>query len=189
MGDIASVSDVGLDKQNLFRKFCDEGSPAGHASAAWIPTISATTLAGEQVGEWPKLKMKLLLPTERGVLPSSSRAVPLSRSFRDVMQSSRPMAELKREEPGVRFSIRYDQSRNGHRAAATRATTWRGIVDRRNPIYRALRAKADQTQGRTHPRTPYASSSSATATAPPCGSRYSPATTSARQIATEFLRK
>lgn len=182
VGDIASVSDVGLDKQNLFREFCDQGSRLADKYGL-DPNHFRYDVAGEQVGEWPKLKMKLLLPTGQAFTQLIKSVV--EPFFRDVMQSPRPKAELKHDEPGVRFSIRYDQlqwaSGGGHPCYDSAMSLTE------NPIYRALRAKADQLRAAPEDAIRIiilCDGDCAAMRKSVLSGNYS-----ARQIATEFLRK
>lgn len=182
VGDIASVSDVGLDKQNLFREFCDEGSRLAR-KCGLDPNHFRYDVAGEQVGQWPKLKMKLLLPTGEAFTQIIKRVV--EPFFRDLMQAPRPTAELKSEEPGVRFSIRYDQSQwasgGGHPCY-----DWAMSLTE-NPIYRALRAKADQL--RAAPEDAIRIIILCDGDCAAMRKSVFSGNYSARQIATEFLRK
>lgn len=139
VGDITSVSDVGLDKQNPFREFCDEGSRLARKFGL-DPNHFRYDVAGEKDGEWPRQKMKLLLPTGEAFTQLIKRVV--EPFFRDLVQSPRPTAELKREEPGIRFSIRYDQSQWASGGGYPCYDLAMSLTA--NPIYRALRAKAEQ---------------------------------------------
>jgi len=182
VGDIASVSDVGLDKQNLFREFCDEGSRLARKYRL-DSNHFRYDVAGEQVGEWPKSKMKLLLPTGEAFTQLIKGVV--EPFFRDLRQSPAAAAELKYEEPGVRFSIRYDESQWASGGGHPCYDLAMSLTE--NPIYRALRAKADQL--RAAPKDAIriiilCDGDCAAMRKSILSSNYS-----ARQIATEFLRK
>lgn len=185
VGDIASVSDIGLDKQNPFRELSDQVSRLARKYHL-DPNHFRCDVAGEQVGKWPKLRMKLLLPIGEAFTKLIKNIV--EPFVRDLTQSPRATAEFKHEAPGVRFSLRYDQSQWSSGGGHPCYDVAMSLTE--NPIYRALRAKADQLR---------AAPGDAIRVIILCdgdcaamrksvfagtGSNFS-----ARQIATEFLRK
>lgn len=182
VGDIASVSDVGLDKQNPFRELSDEGSRLARKYRL-DPNHFRYDVDGERVGKWPNSKQRLLLPTGQAFTRLIKDVV--EPFFRDLFQSPRATAEFKYEAPGVRFSIRYDQSQwasgGGHPCydLATSLTE--------NPIYRALRAKADQL--RAAPDEAIRIIILCDGDCAAMRKSIFSGNYSARQIATEFLRK
>lgn len=185
VGDIASVSDIGLDKQNPFRELGDEVSRLARKYQL-DPNHFRYDVAGEQLGKWPKLRMKLLLPTGEAFTKLIKNIV--EPFVRELAQSPRAIAEFKHEAPGVRLSLRYDQSQWSSGGGHPCYDVAMSLTE--NPIYRALRAKADQLRAApddairiiilcdgdcaTMRKSVFAGT----------GSNFS-----ARQIATEFLRK
>lgn len=182
VGDIASVSDVGLDKQNLFRELGNEGSRLARKYRL-DPNHFRYDVAGEQVGKWPKLKMRLLLPTGDAFTQLIKNAV--EPFFRDLLQSPRLTAELKHENPGVSFSIRYDQSQWASGGGHPCYDVAMSLTE--NPIYRALRAKADQL--RAAPEDAIRIIILCDGDCAAMRKSIFTSNYSARQIATEFLRK
>lgn len=185
VGDIACVSDAGLDEQNPFRELGDEVSRLARKYRL-DPNHFRYDVAGEQVGKWPKLRMKLLLPTGEAFTKLIKNVV--EPFVRELLQSPRTTAEFKHEAPAVRFSLRYDQSQWSSGGGHPCYDTAMSLTE--NPIFRALRAKAKQLR---------ASPEDAIRLVILCdgdcaamrksifagtGSNYS-----ARTIATEFLRK
>lgn len=139
VGDIASVSDLGLDKQNLFRELTDEGSRLARKYRL-DPNHFRYDVSGEQVGARPKLRMKLLLPTGEAFTKIIKNII--EPFVRELALSPRMTAELNHEEPGVCFSVSYAQSQWASGGGHPCYDLAMSLTE--NPIYRALRAKADQ---------------------------------------------
>ncbi len=157
VGDITSVSDVGLDKQNPFREFCDEGSRLARRFGL-DPNHFRYDVAGEKDGEWPKQKMKLLLPTGEAFTQLIKKVV----------------------EPFFRGLVRQWASGGGHPCYDL------AISLTANPIYRALRAKVDQL--RAAPENAIRIIILCDGDCAAMRKSVFPSNYSARQIATEFLR-
>ena len=99
VGDIASVSDAGLDKQNLFRELTDEGARLARKYRL-DPNHFRYDVAGEQIGTWPKLRMKLLLPSGETFTNIIKNVI--EPFVREQALSPRTTAELKVEARSAR---------------------------------------------------------------------------------------
>ncbi|MBO9873531.1 MULTISPECIES: hypothetical protein [Xanthomonas] len=139
VGDITCVSDVGLDRQNLFRELGDEVSRLARKYRL-DPDHFRYDVAGERTGEWPKQRVRLLLPTGEAFTRLIKDIV--EPFVRELASSPRATAEFGHEAPGIRFSLRYDQSQwssGGSHPCYDLATS---LTE--NVVYRALKAKAQQ---------------------------------------------
>lgn len=139
VGDITCVSDVGLDRQNPFTELGNEVSRLARKYQL-DPNHFRYDVAGEKVGQWPKQRMRLLLPTG-GAFTRLIKDV-VEPFVRELALSPRATAEFGHETPGVRFSLRYDQSQWASGGGHPCYDVAMSLTE--NPVYRALKAKADQ---------------------------------------------
>ncbi len=139
VGDIACVSDIGLDKKNPNRGLGEEVSRLARKYRL-DPNHFRYYVAGEQVGKWPKLQMKLLLPTGEVFAKLVKEVV--EPFIRSLAQSPRATADFNHETPCARFSLRYDQSQWASGGGHPCYDVAMSLTE--NPIYRALQPKADQ---------------------------------------------
>lgn len=184
VGDIGGVSDAGLDMQNPVRDLGDQVTRLARKYQL-DPNHFRYDINGEQVGAFPKTRMKLLLPSG-SEFQTLVNAV-LEPFIQELAQAPPPTADFSHKAPGVDVRIRYDQSQWGAGGGYPSYDVATSLTE--NPIFRALRAKADQLR---------AAETDAIRLVILCDAdcaamRHAPlgmgSSFSSRQIATDFLRQ
>lgn len=138
-GDVASVSDAGLDEQNPVGVLRDELSRLA-TKAGLNPNHFGYTVSGGHMGAFGDGRMKLFLPPKGQLLELMNRVVtPWINSLKaDPGQSDR----FNCEEQEIRFSLTYDPTQryaHGNHLSYDIAAS----LDK-NPLFRALKGKVSQ---------------------------------------------
>lgn len=185
VGDVACVSDAGLDKQNPFNELGREVTRLARKHKL-DPNHFRYDVAGERIGDWPKQRMRLLLP--KGEAFTRLVKDVIEPFVRELASSLPATADFAHDVPGVRFSIRYDQSQWASGGGHPSYDVAMSLTE--NPIHRALKAKADQLRAAPADAIRLVilcDGDCAAMTKPGIGGTAGSYT--ATQIATEFLRK
>lgn len=185
VGDIACVSDSGLDARNPFDKFGYEIARLAHKYGL-DPNHFRHDVHGEQVGKWPRQRMRLLLPTGQAFTDLVRDVV--EPFVRELALSPRATAQFSHQVPDVYFSIGYDRSQWASGGGHPSYDTAMSLTE--NPIFLALRDKRQQLRAAPDDAIRLIVLCDGDCAAMresvfhATGSNYS-----AKQIATEFLRK
>lgn len=184
VGDVATVSDAGLDEQNPVEDLGAELSRLA-SKAGLDPNHFGYDVRGGRVGPYGDARIKLSLPSKGQLLALMREEV--TPWIRRLMRSPGQPDRFEYVAPGVGFSLTYDPkqryARGGHLCYDVAAS-----LDK-NPLFGALKGKVKQLRH-----------------APPEALRliiacdggsallresplYSPGTFNARQVATDFLRQ
>lgn len=185
IGDVATVSDAGLDEQNPVDVLRTELYRLA-AKAGLNPNHFGYDVRGARVGPYGDARMKLFLPSKGSLLMLMGKEVApwISRLKAEPQQSE----SFEYATPEISFSLTYDPkqryARGGHLSYDVAASR------DKNPLFKALKGKIDQLNG-----------------APPTALRLviacdggsallrqsplmrSPGTFCSREVAEDFLRK
>ena len=139
IGDITSVSDKGIDKQNPVREFGDHITRLARKHGL-DPNHFRYDIKGRFEGVYGDSRSQVLLPraTEMTALLKDE----IEPFLRELARTPRPQASLPHKAPGIDFTISYDQSQ---RFAGGGYPAYNLAYSKtKNPIYTALDKKASQ---------------------------------------------
>lgn len=142
IGDVATVSDAGLDEQNPVDVLSTELYRLA-AKAGLNPNHFGYDVRGATVGHYGDARMKLLLPPKGPLLMLMAKEVaPWIARVKAQPQQSTGFEYATSE---IRFSLTYDpmqgSARGGHLSYDVAASLGK------NPLFKALKGKVDQLRG------------------------------------------
>lgn len=185
IGDIATVSDAGLNEQNPVDILSNELTRLAFKYGL-KPNHFGYKVRGERRGPYGNARVKLFLPSSKDLLDVVKRNV---EPWIKALAASRPPTEsLEYSHGETEFSLTYDTSQPflsgnilSYKVAASRS---------KNPLFRALKAKVDQLRA-----APPGAIRLLIACDGDCAllhqssSMYAPGTFDSRQVALDFLRQ
>lgn len=142
VGDIATVSDAGLDEQNPIDVLFREG-PRIARRVGLEPNHLGYTVDGDRSGRHGDARIKLQLPPKGKLLEVLNG--PVKEWMKSVKAQGVKTASYEYDEEGFKFIIKYDQSQQYHSGSYTSYDI--AASKEKNPLYKALKSKRDQLEG------------------------------------------
>lgn len=142
VGDVATVSDAGLDEQNPIDVLFQEG-PRIARRLGLEPNHLGYNVDGDRSGRYGDARIKLQLPPKGKLLQVLNG--PMKAWLKDVKLKGLKKSLYEYDEEGFKFTVKYDQSQRYHSGSFTSYDVAASLE--KNPLYKALRSKRDQLDG------------------------------------------
>lgn len=139
VGDVATVSDAGLDEQNPIDVLFREG-PRIARRVGLEPNHLGYTVDGDRSGRPGDARVKLQLPPKGKLLEVLNG--PVKEWMKNVKAQGVKTSSYEYDNEGFKFTVKYNQSQQYHSGSFTSYDVAASLE--KNPLYKALRSKRDQ---------------------------------------------